>query len=365
MVQKTLQQLKLPLLVFLIIIIIGSVLLTVTYLETKQKKPDILKLQKNTQSQRGVVSEVSEDAIGIDPEAYLTTWNFNNLPEQERKKYYRETKQEDGSLLREYWIHAEDKEIEIAPGVFFPAWTYNGQVPGPSIRATEGDKIKIYFTNRGTKPHSLHFHGFHDPSMDGSMPEQVVLPGQSFTYEFTAEPFGVHLYHCHGFPVAQHIHKGLYGVYIVDPKPEKDTRPKPDQELIMLMNGFDTNFDEENEVYAVNSIAFYYDQHPINLKANELVRIYLVNMLEFDQINSFHVHANFFDEYKTGTKLTPDTFTDITVLGQGERSIIDMTFRYPGRYMFHAHKTEFAEKGWMGHFEVIDEKTKKTDIEMH
>ena len=314
----------------------------------QEDEPDYHKLQQIAQEQMGVVGELTSNEFN--PTEFLTAWNFNNLPPDERKKYYKESKLPDGRTLREYWIFAEDKEIEIAPGVFFPAWTYNGQVPAPTIRATEGDLIKIYFQNKGTKPHTMHFHGFHTSKMDGSMTEDFVLPGKSFTYEFEADPFGVHLFHCHSVPLTQHISKGLYGAYIVDPK--NDSKPKSDKELVMVMNGFDTNFDEENEIYAVNTVAFYYVKHPIKVKVDELVRIYLINILEFDQINSFHLHANFFDEYKTGTSMKPDTYTDILTMGQGERSILDVRFRYPGMYMFHAHKTEFAEKGWMGFFEV-------------
>ena len=69
----------------------------------------------------------------------------------------------------------------------------------------------------------------------------------------------------------------------------------------MVMNGFDTNFDRSNEIYAVNTVAFAYMHRPVRVKRGELVRIYLVNMLEFDLLNSFHVHANFFDFYPTGT----------------------------------------------------------------
>ncbi|MBI3027734.1 multicopper oxidase domain-containing protein [Candidatus Woesearchaeota archaeon] len=283
---------------------------------------------------------------------YLTAWNFNNLPPEERSKYYKETKRADGSLLREYWIYAEDKEIEIAPGVFFPAWTYNGQVPAPTIRATEGDLIRIHFTNKGTKPHTMHFHGFHPAEMDGAMTQEFVYPGKSFTYEFEADPYGVHLFHCHSVPLKQHISKGLYGAYIVDPK--NDTRQKADKELVMVMNAFDTNLDGGNEVYAVNTKAFYYALNPIKVKKGELIRIYLINIVEFDPINSFHLHATFFDEYRTGTKQEPNTYTDIVSMVQGERSILDVRFKWPGMYMFHAHVSEFAELGWMGFFEVTE-----------
>ena len=296
----------------------------------------------------GIVGEYEKE--NFSPTDFLSTWNFNNLPPDERSKYYKETDIGNGRKLREYWIYAEDKEIEIAPGVFYPAWTYNGQVPGPTIRATEEDRIRIHFENKGSKPHTMHFHGFHPSDMDGSMPEDYIYPGQNFTYEFDADPFGVHLFHCHSAPLKEHISKGMYGAYIVDPK--NDTRPKADKELVMVMNAFDTNVDGENDVYAVNTKAFYYALHPIKIKKNELVRIYLVNIVEFDPINSFHLHATFFNEYKTGTKQDPDTYTDITTLAQGERSILDVRFRYPGMYMFHAHVSEFTELGWMGFFEV-------------
>jgi FtsP/CotA-like multicopper oxidase with cupredoxin domain len=85
-----------------------------------------------------------------------------------------------------------------------------------------------------------------------------------------------------------------------------------------------------------------------------LIRIYVVNALEFDFINSFHTHANFFDYYPTGTKLEPSEFTDTKVFGQGERGIMEFRYRFPGRFMFHAHVSEFAELGWMGIFEVVE-----------
>jgi hypothetical protein len=94
--------------------------------------------------------------------------------------------------------------------------------------------------------------------------------------------------------------------------------------------------------------------HPIQIEKNRLVRIYLLNMLEFDPINNFHLHANMFDFYKTGTKLTPDEKTDIVTMSQAERGILEFKYKFPGKYMFHAHKTEFAEKGWMGTFLVKD-----------
>src|SRR5688500_17418100 len=162
----------------------------------------------------------------LDPTAYLRSWNFSNLDPALHQKYYRETPRPDGTLLREYEIFAVDREIEIAPGMFFPAWTFNGQVPGPTIRATEGDRIKVTFRNAGVHPHTMHFHGWHPQAMDGALHGQEVQPGGTFVSEFDADPFGLHLYHCHTVPLKRHIHKGLYGTFIVDPR---GRRPPADE----------------------------------------------------------------------------------------------------------------------------------------
>ena len=197
-----------------------------------------------------------------------------------------------------------------------------------------------------------------------------IEPGAHFVYEFNARPFGLHLYHCHTAPLKRHIHKGLYGAFIINPDParrgEKARARHPDyaeseewQEFVMVMNAFDTNFDAGNEVYAVNTVAFHYMRHPIAIEKSRPVRVYLLNLTEFDLLNSFHLHANFFDYYDTGTQLDPTLRTVDTIMqAQGQRGILE--FRYddedhePGLYMFHAHVSEFAELGWMSMFDLQD-----------
>ncbi|MGH2713574.1 MAG: multicopper oxidase domain-containing protein [Thermoleophilaceae bacterium] len=283
----------------------------------------------------GAVGRVDPRVNGFDPQVILRDFDEGTVR----------------GGVREWDIVAEDKEIEVAPGVKYAAWTYNGRVPGPTLRAREGERLRVNFTNGGGHPHTIHFHGIHRDVMDGvaGVGPGNIAPGRSFSYEFDAEPFGLHLYHCHSTPLADHIAKGLYGAFIIDPK---DSRP-PADELVMVMNGFDTNFDRSNEIYAVNTVGFAYLNDPIQVKRGELVRIYLVNILEFDLLNSLHVHANFFDYYPTGTKLEPRDFTDTVILGQGERGILELRFPFTGRFMFHAHVSEFAELGWMGFFEVV------------
>lgn len=287
-------------------------------------------------SQLGTVGEITDN--GFDPGTFMTDFDYGNI-----------SKLANGQTLREYNFVALDKQIEIAPGVYFPAWTYNGQVPGPTIRCREGDRIRIHFRNAGLHTHTIHFHGIHPGNMDGVF--ELVAPGENFTYEFDAKPYGLHLYHCHAIPLKRHIHKGLYGVFIVDPM---QARQKSDHEFVMVMNAFDTNFDGENEVYAVNTVAFHYQNHPIRIKVGEKIRIYLVNITEFDPVNSFHLHAEFFKVYRTGTSLTAQDYTDTIMMCQAERHILEFRFKFPGKYMFHAHQSEFAELGWMGLFDVRD-----------
>ena len=251
-----------------------------------------------------------------------------------------------GQTLREYRVEARPAEVEIAKGVTYPAWTYNGTVPGPTLRCTEGDRLKVYFVNGGAHSHTIHFHGIHPANMDGVF--EQVPPGGSFVYEFDAEPFGLFPYHCHIMPVKKHVEKGLYGTLIIDPP----TPRPPARELVMVMNGFDTDVDGKNEFYTVNGVANYFVEHPIQANVGELLRVYVVNMTEFDPVNSFHLHGNMFKLFRTGTSLTNYEITDTVMLCQGERAVLEFSFKYPGKYMFHAHQSEFSELGWMGVFEV-------------
>ncbi|MDQ3670686.1 MAG: multicopper oxidase domain-containing protein [Actinomycetota bacterium] len=249
--------------------------------------------------------------------------------------------------VREYNLTAYDSDIEVAKGVTFPAWTYNGTVPGPVIRATEDDLLRVHFKNAGSHPHTIHFHGIHPADMDGVF--EIVERNETFTYEFPARPYGMHLYHCHSTPLKKHIHKGLYGAFIIDPpKPRK-----PAQELVMVMNGFDTDGDGGNNFYSVNGLAFYFAKYPIRVKRSQTVRIYLANLTEFDLINSFHLHGDFFRYYPTGSTDFYE-YTDTVMLTQGQRGVIEIDFHNKGLFMFHAHQSEFTELGWMGFFDVVD-----------
>ena len=131
----------------------------------------------------------------------------------------------------------------------------------------------------------------------------------------------MHLYHCHSTPLKKHIHKGLYGAFIIDPP---EPRP-PAQELVMVMNGYDTDGDGGNNFYTVNGRAFYYAKYPITVSRSKPVRIYLANLTEFDLINSFHLHGDFF-RYQPDRHGRPLGVHGHVMQCQGQRGVIEIEF---------------------------------------
>ena len=123
----------------------------------------------------GVRGEVDPD--GFDATEFLKNFDYGSA-----------SRLPDGRIQREYGITAVDREIEVAPGVHFAAWTYNGTVPGPTLRCTEGDRVKADFTNAGSHPHTIHFHGIHAAAMDGVF--EVVKPGETSYTSSTQRRWG-------------------------------------------------------------------------------------------------------------------------------------------------------------------------------
>ena len=314
------------------------------------------------------------------PVEYLTYFNCGHV-----------TKLQNGTTIREFSLVVEESNVipitdNKTDPVLIKAWTFNNTVPGPTMRMTQGDHVKItvYNSKSSLHPHSLHMHSIHSGIVDGvAGMSGAIPPGGHYTYSFTASPAGLYPYHCHVSPVQSHINHGLYGAMIIDPKIPRS----PAKEMVMLMNGYNlnddyssnesaailqpptakelrTNFERatqsdeasgaDNQIYSVNGPAFLYRDHPIQLGTGEPYRVYLVNMLEFDTMNSFHLHGNMFEYYPSGTGMNPSYTTDIVELGQGDRGIMEFTYTKPGMYMFHAHINRFTDLGWMGMFNVVN-----------
>jgi FtsP/CotA-like multicopper oxidase with cupredoxin domain len=280
-------------------------------------------------------SDRLESSSSVNPMTILRDFDYGTI------------KHEQGRTIREFRIVAENSTIQLNQAVSFNTWNFNNRVPGPTLRAKQGDRIRVLFLNQGGHSHSMHFHGIHPAKVDGVRP---IRHGSATIYEFDAEPFGVHLYHCHTEPVTRHIGKGLYGMFIIDPPKQ---RP-PADEMVLVMAGYDVNEDGRNELYAFNGQPDYYMMHSIPIYQNQLIRLYVLNMIEFDAAVTFHLHANFFWVYPTGMTLTPTHQTDVITMGTAERHILEFAYRYPGKYMFHPHQDAIAQAGCMGLFEVLD-----------
>jgi FtsP/CotA-like multicopper oxidase with cupredoxin domain len=349
---------------------------------------------------------------------YLTHFNCGHV-----------SKDESGRTLRQFTLIVEENQkIPISyEGHIFEGWTFNGTIPGPTMRVTEGDlvRIRVINSNENTRDHSFYAqpinYGESSSFIKSGQPGGTISPGRSFTYEFIAEPYGVYPYYCHVEPTADHINRGLYGMMIIDPKEPRS----PMKEMAMLLNGYDLDLDQEgqtklppvvpiegevtelpvnsssnntitgtdlngtiplptpssgeasseddstereervNEIYTVNGKAFDYMMNPIVLHTGEHYRVYLLNMLEFDSVNSAHVHGAMFDWYTAGTDETADFLTDIVTLAEGDRGIMEFTYDFPGTYMFHAHQTLFTDLGWMGLFDVRGDPVNVTEQITH
>jgi FtsP/CotA-like multicopper oxidase with cupredoxin domain len=147
-------------------------------------------------------------------------------------------------------------------------------------------------------------------------------------------------------PTSQHIHNGLYGMLIIDPKEGR----KPMKELAMVMSAFDIDRDGEADFYAWNGKAFQYADQPIALQQGKPVRMYVMNMFEEAMVP--HIHGNLYQLYPSGTTLTPTEYTDVKTLNIAERAILEFQYDFPGNYMFQCHVTEHMEEGLMGWFQV-------------
>lgn len=273
--------------------------------------------------------------------------------------------------------------------VIFHAWMFNGSVPGPTIRVTEGDHvfINVINSNQSIFPHSWHTHSIHGGAVDGvSGYAGMIEPGKNFIYSFVAAPAGLYPYHCHMPPVEEHISRGLYGLMIIDPH----TPRSPAHEMVMMLNSYtfsyeglngsghftptlpatyqqmqknlsavEFNSDEgngpDNQFYSVNGMPFgYIGTDSINLQTHTPYRIYLANMVEFDPINNFHMHGTMFYYWAAGTEESSKIYTDVVALMQGDRGIVEFTYNYPGTFLFHSHLNHFSDLGWLGTFHVSD-----------
>ncbi len=208
--------------------------------------------------------------------------------------------QQPAAKTLEYTLIAEDTTVEIAPSIRVDAWTYNGTIPGPTLTATEGDRVIIHFINKGLLPHTVHLQGDHPSEQDGVF--EQIAPNGTYTYDVIATPAGALMYHCHVSPVMQNVRMGLYGAFIVYPK-----TPLPAAREYVIVSG---EYDTQNqlspipEYYMYNGFTEQYVKHPLPAKTNETVRIYLMNM-GLSPAHGMHIHGSLFKAYPSGIWQNP------------------------------------------------------------
>lgn len=269
--------------------------------------------------------------------------------------------------VREVQLVAKEAPWEIAPGVSVPAITYNGQVPGPLIRVTEGDTLRVTLKNELKQATTIHWHGLHVPNaMDGVPPftQAPIEPGQSFTYEFPASHAGTFMYHSHLNAVEQ-IDRGLYGPLIIDPATPPPARF--DREFTMVLSAWDTSgmpggdhrmpagggMPRPNQTAGGMSMAYNYftingKAFPANetwtVREGELIRVRLINISNL--AHPMHLHGHDFTVVaKDGEAIRPELQQTLNTLSVDAGETYDVVFRAdnPGTWVFHCHELHHTE----------------------
>ena len=232
-------------------------------------------------------------------------------------------------------ITCTEGKWETEPGVQQDAMMYNGRVPGPMIRVTEGDKVRVIVTNNMTQSTGVHFHGVHTPnSMDGVpyVTQPPIKPGTSFTYEFVARPAGTHMYHSH-HNAAEQVTRGHMAPFIIDPI-DKVNEPRVDGDYVMMLNDAGIGL-------TINGKSFPATQ-PIVAKKGDRIRIRYMN--EGLMIHPMHLHGMYQQVIaKDGAKLPAPYLADTLNIAPGERYDVIVDCQEPGAWAFHCHILTHAE----------------------
>lgn len=259
---------------------------------------------------------------------------------------------------RSYTIIAQDAEIEVANGVKAKVWTYNGTVPGPTLRFDEGDEVMIRFINETPYAHTIHFHGTHNSANDGVFPQ--ILPGQEYTYNFIAQESGFFLYHCHAMPASEHIRMGMYGGMIIDPISKPMT---PAREYLLVLSELDPEepMAHFTKYYPINGYANQYMDNPIQVVEGKTARFYVMNIGTV-LTTPFHIHSTMMKVWPSGILLNEPYYAQTHTLGMGDAAIIEAKWEEAGRYFFHTHGIH-EEKGSMAILDVLKDDSKLRNIE--
>jgi FtsP/CotA-like multicopper oxidase with cupredoxin domain len=302
--------------------------------------------QAQAQQLKSAAPPVAQDDLPELPYTSVTVPNGTTLP----------SRLADGVKI--YHLIAESFTREFAPGLKVDCWGYNGETPGPLIEAVQGDRVRIYVTNRLPEPTSVHWHGLVLPNgMDGvsGLTQRPIPVGQTFKYEFTLRQSGTYMYHSHFDEMVQ-MGMGLMGMFVIHPRtPEQ---PRIDRDFAIMLSEWavtpgarkpDTTVMTDFNVLTMNGKVFPATQ-PLVARVGQHVRIRLGNLGATDH-HPIHIHGyNFKITGTDGGRISeagqwPETTVLIPV---GTTRDIEFVADSPGDWAFHCHMTHHA-MNQMGH----------------
>jgi FtsP/CotA-like multicopper oxidase with cupredoxin domain len=261
--------------------------------------------------------------------------------------------------VKEFHLVAEPVVREMAPGFKAHLWGYNGQSPGPTIEVVEGDRVRIFVTNRLPEHTSIHWHGQRLPNgMDGvsGLTQPAIKPGQTFVYEFVARRPGTFMYHPHADEMTQ-MAMGMMGSWVTHPKDKHPLIEEVDRDFIFLLNAYDIEPGSytpkimtmlDFNLWSWNSRIFP-GIDSLNVRLNDRVRVRIGNLTMTN--HPIHLHGHEFEV--TGTDggpvplsaRWPEVTTDIAV---GQMRQIEFIANEEGDWAFHCHKSHHTMNA-MGH----------------
>jgi FtsP/CotA-like multicopper oxidase with cupredoxin domain len=264
---------------------------------------------------------------------------------------------------------------EFAPGLSAECWGYNGSTPGPTIEAIEGDRVRIYVTNRLPEPTTVHWHGMIIPSgMDGvaGLNQRPIPPGETYVYQFTLKHAGTFMYHSH-FDEMTQIALGMTGMFIVHPK--RAVGPKVDRDFVLMSHEWRVDVGAKrpnpNEMTDFNVLTFnsksFPATQPLLMRTGERIRIRLGNLSPMEH-HPIHLHGlNFVVTETDGGRVPPSAqYPETTVLVPvGTTRVIEFVPTEPGDWAMHCHMTHHTMTQ-MGHDipVMLGANTKKLDQRM-
>ncbi len=282
-------------------------------------------------------------------------------------------------VAREYTLEVVPADIEYGGGAVWHAWTYNGTVPGTTIRVKVGELLRVRVINKLEIVHSFHTHlTNYEFKYDGSQANTIandgagamIPPGGEYTYEFRPTTAGIFYYHCHsadgGHHITDHIHQGLYGAIIVE---DPDAPPMREEVLFMSESGFDR--DGNAPVFIMNGLGLpggepvleklYKEEGfaavaaqlnktvpAFNMTVNSPIKLHVINI--GDQIHSFHMHSA--THVSLATLSGRPWPANVVPLVPGQADTLLVNFTNPGLWLFHCHVVAHADGGMIGIFNV-------------